>query len=284
MTLADQAAMTGHDGQVTYGQPERPKRRTFTAAYKARILAEYDALPDGSPQRGELMRRERLYHSHLEHWRHQQEKGTLPATAGKPGKSAEAEELARLRAENKKLKAQEPQAGVRSGQDQDGAGHRGKSIRAAGEHLRQRGFRRELNQVIDAHFPADGGRRSVLRRLPGAREIPRHAAPAAQSRACRCRRRRGRNSVTRRNCRRKKSRPCWRCWTRPGSRTRPSRRPTRSCWTRAATCARRPRCTGCCASAAPPASAGPRPCTRRGRNPNCSPPHRTRCGAGTSRN
>jgi transposase-like protein len=105
MTLADQAAMSGHDGQVTSGKPGRPKRRTFTAAYKARILAEYDALPDGSPQRGELMRRERLYHSHIEHWRTQQEKGTLPATTGKPApRSAEAEELARLRAENKKLK------------------------------------------------------------------------------------------------------------------------------------------------------------------------------------
>ena len=103
MTLADQAAVTGHDGQVG---SSRPKRRTFTAAYKARILAEYDALPDGSPGRGELMRRERLYHSHIEHWRTQQEKGTLPATSGKPApKSAEAEELARLRAENKKLKS-----------------------------------------------------------------------------------------------------------------------------------------------------------------------------------
>jgi transposase len=51
------------------------------------------------------MRRERLYHSHIEHWRHQQEKGTLPATAGKPAKSAEDEEMARLRAENRKLKA-----------------------------------------------------------------------------------------------------------------------------------------------------------------------------------
>jgi transposase len=103
MTLADQAAIAGHDGQVG---SSRPKRRTFTAAYKARILAEYDALPDGSPQRGELMRRERLYHSHIEHWRAQREKGTLPATTGKPApKSADAEELARLRAENKKLKA-----------------------------------------------------------------------------------------------------------------------------------------------------------------------------------
>lgn len=105
MTLADQAAITGHDGQVTEGQPARPKRRTFTAAYNARVLAEFDALPAGSPERGALMRRERLYHSHIEHWRHQQEAGTLPATSGRPGKSAEAEELARLRAENKKLKA-----------------------------------------------------------------------------------------------------------------------------------------------------------------------------------
>jgi len=81
MTLADQAAITGHDGQVAEGQPGRPKRRTFTAAYKARILAAFDALPEGSPERGELLRRERLYHSHLEHWRGQQEKGTLPGTA-----------------------------------------------------------------------------------------------------------------------------------------------------------------------------------------------------------
>jgi transposase len=104
MTVADQAAITGHDSQVTEGQPARPKRRTFTAAYKARILAAFDALPEGSPERGELLRRERLYHSHLEHWRGQQRKGTLPATSGKPAKDAEAEELARLRAENKKLR------------------------------------------------------------------------------------------------------------------------------------------------------------------------------------
>lgn len=83
----------------------RPKRRTFTAAYKARILAAFDALPEGSPERGELLRRERLYHSHLEHWRGQQHKGTLPATSGKPARNAEADELARLRAENRKLMA-----------------------------------------------------------------------------------------------------------------------------------------------------------------------------------
>jgi transposase-like protein len=106
MTLADQATMTGQDGQVTDKRVSRPVRRTFTAAYKARILAAFDALPEGSPDRGALMRRERLYHSHIEHWRKQQENGTLASSAGKPKKDAESEELARLRAENKKLKAE----------------------------------------------------------------------------------------------------------------------------------------------------------------------------------
>ncbi len=107
MTLADQAARTGQDGQVTEKRVSRPARRTFTAAYKARILAAYDALPEGSPERGALMRRERLYHSHIEHWRKQQENGTLASSTGKPPtKGTESEELARLRAENKKLKSE----------------------------------------------------------------------------------------------------------------------------------------------------------------------------------
>ena len=104
MTLADQAAMTGHDGHVTSRKPGRPARRTFTAAYKARILAEFDALPEGSPGRGALLRKEKLYHSHIEYWRKTQEAGTQPP-AGRPAKDAGSAELARLRAENKKLKA-----------------------------------------------------------------------------------------------------------------------------------------------------------------------------------
>ena len=100
MTLADQAAITGHDGQVTSGgKPGRPKRQTFTAAYKARILAAFDALPEGSPERGALLRKERLYHSHLEDWRRQQAAGSLK-TGGKKKKEkqdSEPAELARLR-------------------------------------------------------------------------------------------------------------------------------------------------------------------------------------------
>ena len=46
---------------------ERPRRRSFTAEYKARILAEYDGAPRG--QRGAILRREGLYDTHLIHWR-----------------------------------------------------------------------------------------------------------------------------------------------------------------------------------------------------------------------
>ena len=107
MTLADRAALTGHDGQVTSGKPGRPKRRAFPKEYKARILAEFDALPENSTERGALLRKEGLYHSPIEDWRRQRDAGTLSPGAKKeePGKSAEAEEIARLRAENRKLQA-----------------------------------------------------------------------------------------------------------------------------------------------------------------------------------
>jgi transposase len=105
MTLADQVALAGQNEPVARKKRDRPTRRTFTAAYKARILAEFDALPDGSAERGALLRTERLYHSHIEHWRKQLDKGTLAATTGKPVKDPVADELERLRAENRRLKA-----------------------------------------------------------------------------------------------------------------------------------------------------------------------------------
>ena len=107
MTLADQATIAGHAGQVTSGKPARPKRRTFTAAYKARILAAFDALPENSQERGALLRKERLYHSHIEDWRRQRDSGSLSpgAKKEKAGRSEVPEELARLRAENRKLQA-----------------------------------------------------------------------------------------------------------------------------------------------------------------------------------
>jgi transposase-like protein len=55
---------------------EQAKRRTFTAEYKARILAEADACTRPGAV-GELLRREGLYTSHLTYWRKQRKDGAL---------------------------------------------------------------------------------------------------------------------------------------------------------------------------------------------------------------
>ena len=55
---------------------EQAKRRSFTAKYKARILAEADACSRPG-EVGELLRREGLYTSHLTYWRKQRRDGAL---------------------------------------------------------------------------------------------------------------------------------------------------------------------------------------------------------------
>ena len=114
MTLADMtSAVTGQDGAVvSSGKGPRagqPKRRTFTAAYKARILQEYDQLETGR-ERGALLRREGLYSSHIADWRKSRDTGAASALdtkpAGRPSRSAEAVEIERLRKENEKLTAE----------------------------------------------------------------------------------------------------------------------------------------------------------------------------------
>jgi transposase len=61
---------------------EQAKRRSFTAEYKARILAEADACTQPG-EIGELLRREGLYTSHLTYWRKQRKDGALKEL-GKP--------------------------------------------------------------------------------------------------------------------------------------------------------------------------------------------------------
>ena len=87
--------------------PERARRRTYTAKYKAQILAEYDAADrDG---RGAMMRREGLYSSLLSEWRKQRDKGALEAlgkTRGRPPVDPVERENARLKAQVAKLEAE----------------------------------------------------------------------------------------------------------------------------------------------------------------------------------
>jgi len=87
----------------------RPKRRTFTAAYKARIVREYDQAA-GPGERGALLRREGLYTSHISQWRNSRDRGTEKALAekpaGRPARSAESAEIEKLKTENEKLTAE----------------------------------------------------------------------------------------------------------------------------------------------------------------------------------
>lgn len=102
--------LSGPDSEVL----ERAQRRTFTGAYKLRILAEADACAAGSGNLGVLLRREGLYSSHLTTWRKQRDAGAFQALAPKPrGRKrhdpvqAQLEELQR---ENARLQRQLEQA------------------------------------------------------------------------------------------------------------------------------------------------------------------------------
>ena len=64
--------------------PPKATRRRFPAEYKARILAEYEALPDG--EKGALLRREGLYSSLISEWRKQAAAGAVDALANKRGR------------------------------------------------------------------------------------------------------------------------------------------------------------------------------------------------------
>jgi len=95
-----------HDGAMGEPDPaERPRRRSFTAGYKASIVEQYDALPRGSTERGALLRREGLYTSHIAEWRRARDAGAAAALApkAKVKRSADQIELEKLRRRNKAL-------------------------------------------------------------------------------------------------------------------------------------------------------------------------------------
>ncbi len=74
-------------GPAESGEPpnnetvERPRRRTFAADYKSRILDAVDACEPGAI--GKMLRQEGLYSSHLTAWRRERDAGGLAALAPK---------------------------------------------------------------------------------------------------------------------------------------------------------------------------------------------------------
>lgn len=84
------------------------KRRTFPVEYKLRILAEADAATTRPGAIGALLRRERLYSSHLVVWRRERQagilKGLTPLKRGPKSKlNPQEEEMQKLRRENQRL-------------------------------------------------------------------------------------------------------------------------------------------------------------------------------------
>jgi transposase-like protein len=88
----------------------RPTRRSFTAEYKAKVVAEYEAAVHG--EKSAVLRREGLFHSHVQEWTRARDT-TAPARSanGSVNTSTTARlsraerETERLRAENARLTA-----------------------------------------------------------------------------------------------------------------------------------------------------------------------------------
>jgi len=111
MTAAQVRAQTAPMEQVPDPEvPERPRPpRQYPAAYKLRILGEYEQLDKTG--KGALLRREGLYTSLISEWRKQRDRGALAALGeakrrGRPPTVPLQRENARLVAENARLREQ----------------------------------------------------------------------------------------------------------------------------------------------------------------------------------
>ena len=116
--IRTEQAKTWHidDGTAPDGSERRetPVRRVFSADYKLSILAEYDAASE-SGEKGAILRREGLYSSLITDWRRQHRQGLLKAAVGRSdgGRGGpNLSELAKLRAENERLRKKLAQAEV----------------------------------------------------------------------------------------------------------------------------------------------------------------------------
>lgn len=84
MTMPTMTMQLAHDEAVGGDAAElvdRPKRRSFPAEYKLRILAEHDACA-GDGDKGALLRREGLYSSHIIEWRRARDAAAADRLAG----------------------------------------------------------------------------------------------------------------------------------------------------------------------------------------------------------
>jgi hypothetical protein len=83
----------------------RPLRRTFTAGYRARVVAEYEAAPHG--EKSAVLRREGLYQSQVRRWTAARDAlargASAPRRVHRASAAGGADDRGRLRAENQRL-------------------------------------------------------------------------------------------------------------------------------------------------------------------------------------
>lgn len=97
-------------GLVEAAEPlTRPARRTYTAEYRARVLAEYEAAPNG--QKAAVLRREGIYQTLVAEWAKARDAEAAGITYRRERKPRSKEQLAaaqvvKLEAENARLRRQ----------------------------------------------------------------------------------------------------------------------------------------------------------------------------------
>jgi transposase-like protein len=106
MTMPTTLMQRAHDEVVrdddTPKLADKPTRRSFTAEYKLRMVAEYDACV-GDGDKGALLRREGLYSSHITEWRRARDNAAQSALAATGRKTKVNPDTAALEKANKRI-------------------------------------------------------------------------------------------------------------------------------------------------------------------------------------
>jgi transposase len=98
------ASSNDHQAPDPQVEPRSTAPRRYSAAYKAKILAEYETL--SKQDKGALLRREGLYSSLITTWRQQRDKGAeaaLAAPSGRPKADPRDKEIAQLKGQVARL-------------------------------------------------------------------------------------------------------------------------------------------------------------------------------------
>jgi transposase-like protein len=94
----------------------RPVRRSFTAEYKARVVAEYEAAPHG--EKSAVLRREGLFHSHVQEWTRARGDGVTPANTNGSANTTTTARLSRAERETERLLAENARLNAKLAQTQ----------------------------------------------------------------------------------------------------------------------------------------------------------------------